>query len=572
MPKLRFIISFFLGSFQAKCEAFQSAIFAARSFDLEGVVSIDVTNVQFKRSMWFINSSLSFLNCDIKVLTLQMHGLRSHKGTCLHISQSRIGAPIFVHSATVTLENCTMEYAESSAHTTSFHTFNCTITIQFVQTAHFQGAFFLVIDSGGNAYISNVDFINSSATFALFSVLHESMLSVDHCTFISNKNVLINVESFSRGIITNSSIDKNILMFGKWIKYHIRGIKGGILEIKMSHFSNNAASFGLGVIGCIEQCSVNVDNCQFMKNQGPALFEHNASNISTTSSTFSGNTALHAGAAIMVMQTIRSETHSLQSTAQVVKRLGHWYKNMLSGKETVPVREIRNCTFAENIAGRGGAIAIVNVSFLLIGNHFANNTAIGDQGREGAVWLLHSATNITNCTFNGNKAPFGGGVTIQGELAHVSPCTFTRNEALKSKISQGGAVAIQLAAEKQLEISKSFFHENKATHAGGAICVAKRDNTDGLSSVEGCTFSRNWAGFGGAIACYSANITTSHFEGNSAVMEGGALASSRNSQISVTLCSFAHNSAGIGGAIWSNNNASLYVFASSFQNNSAYPK
>lgn len=196
---------------------------------------------------------------------------------------------------------------------------------------------------------------------------------------------------------------------------------------------------------------------------------------------------------------------------------------------------VSNSTFSGNSAIYGGGIYTYNTSELTVSNSmFSGNSATTDGG---GIYIhknnLGSGT-VTNSTFSGNSAPHGGGGGIYdsgGELT-VTSSTFSGNSA-----SYGGGI---FSGGDELTVRDSSFSGNSATNGGGMY-------TRG-SKISSSTFSGNSATTGGGILTSGSNtISNSTFSGNSATNGGGSYHGIGS--VTVTNSTFSGNSATNGGGI-----------------------
>jgi predicted outer membrane repeat protein len=104
---------------------------------------------------------------------------------------------------------------------------------------------------------------------------------------------------------------------------------------------------------------------------------------------------------------------------------------------------------------------------------------------------------IVRCTFEGNQADYGGAVGFGFEGGGGDPvfvnCYFLNNIAAQ----HGGA--IHSASSKPTECHNCVFYDNTASGDGGAIYV-EHDQEASTVVLRNCTFSRNMASSGGAMA------------------------------------------------------------------------
>ena len=177
---------------------------------------------------------------------------------------------------------------------------------------------------------------------------------------------------------------------------------------------------------------------------------------------------------------------------------------------------IRNCTFSDNIAKRGGAIHISG-KITLIDCVFVANKAVmyGEQSTNswsgnvmGGAFYIGSfgrkSTNqlkatFTRCTFINNEvinredpsSAFGGAIRVGGSSIIVSGCNFYNNTA-----ALGGAVSVQRKGD--ITITTSQFLSNRA-ETGGAVAIITQSQTRGSLTIDNVKFINNSALYGGAV-------------------------------------------------------------------------
>jgi predicted outer membrane repeat protein len=216
--------------------------------------------------------------------------------------------------------------------------------------------------------------------------------------------------------------------------------------------------------------------------------------------------------------------------------------------------ELESCVFVGNSVDdetSGGGIEGSGSS--LIAQHcvFDSNTAGTDAAqypvsRGGAISFSLDAggsLDLLQCRFTGNKADFGGAISVRQGTPHIEDCTFTGNTAR----SEGGAIDGE--SSSPILVSCTFDH-NSANDYGGAIWLLSS-----ALSASGNVFTVNHAGTGGAIAADAAvknagsiDITESRFAGNTAGT-GGAIEFPHGSSF-ISECAFEGNvSDAAGGAI-----------------------
>ncbi|MCE7699717.1 MAG: Ig-like domain repeat protein, partial [Methanobacterium paludis] len=216
-----------------------------------------------------------------------------------------------------------------------------------------------------------------------------------------------------------------------------------------------------------------------------------------------------------------------------------------------------------NTTSNGGAISNAG-NLTAINCTFANNTVKTDSANGGAIYNTGTIYSLSNCTFTGNAACYGGAIyNINGIITSMDNCTFTGNAAQL----YGGA--IYTYGNMVTSINDCIFTSNTLTYQGGAAIY----NYKGTITVINSTFANNTAYYyGGAIYNNAGTMTftSCSFIGNSATStssaNGGAIYS-QNGPITITYSSFINNSAKSGGAIYSVQNVNVHF--SSFVNNTA---
>ena len=196
--------------------------------------------------------------------------------------------------------------------------------------------------------------------------------------------------------------------------------------------------------------------------------------------------------------------------------------------------------------------------------------ANGSQANYGGGGILNlgATVTVTNCTFTGNSAIFGGAISNQyyyyggsdyqyGSLTIIDS-TFSGNSA-----ESGGS--IYNAYMGTVEVINSTFSGNNANSVGGGIY----NEQSGAVEVTESTFSGNTANLGGGIYNDSGTVTVmkSIFTGNSANYDGGGICSDSGT-VNATDSTFSDNSANRGGGIFDIKSA-LTIINSAFIGNQA---
>ena len=158
----------------------------------------------------------------------------------------------------------------------------------------------------------------------------------------------------------------------------------------------------------------------------------------------------------------------------------------------------------------------------------------GDADWGAGISCEESSPAITNCTFSGNWAYFGGGMCNQNNSSPtVTNCTFSGNSA-----DYGGGGMCNGGGSPT--VTNCTFSGNTAVYSGGGMY-----NGGSSPTVTNCDFSGNSADYSGG-GMYnggsSPTVTNCDFSGNSADYSGGGMYNWWSSPL-VTNCTFSGNSA-----------------------------
>ena len=153
---------------------------------------------------------------------------------------------------------------------------------------------------------------------------------------------------------------------------------------------------------------------------------------------------------------------------------------------------IDGCEFYDNVALRGGAIAIDDSYVHITNSYFHNNTARLQASQGGAIWITSGGLELTNTVFEDNEATLGGAIYASYDAdTFISNCTFINNTAVATTLSYGGGGAIFTQSSIGTYIENSVFIGNYAEIDGGAIYVY-----GGIADITGSYFYDNNVGFG----------------------------------------------------------------------------
>lgn len=131
---------------------------------------------------------------------------------------------------------------------------------------------------------------------------------------------------------------------------------------------------------------------------------------------------------------------------------------------------------------------------------FKNNSTTGDGG---AILVYNSSATIEGCLFEGNTAANGGAIRIGGTTEKLSvtikDCDFKNNEATDASNGGGAISKVQAIA---LNATGCTFDGNKAVY-GGALFI----NTTKDVVAENCAFANNVATTNGGAVYMHANCS-----------------------------------------------------------------
>ena len=171
------------------------------------------------------------------------------------------------------------------------------------------------------------------------------------------------------------------------------------------------------------------------------------------------------------------------------------------------------------------------------------------------------AISNNNATFvQGQTASFGGGCLIQdeGSIAKFTNCTISGNRAL-----YGGGISLRTAGDSTIvstEISGNGLPDHDANGVGGGV-FGEGAGTN--PKFEDCNITDNYASWGGGAAFATGSqpsFTDSNIQNNQAVTAGGGiLATATYTEPKLLRTKVSHNSALFGGGIASHTGSSNYL-------------
>lgn len=147
---------------------------------------------------------------------------------------------------------------------------------------------------------------------------------------------------------------------------------------------------------------------------------------------------------------------------------------------------------------------------------------------------------VTNCVFYQNSSSAGGGIAAEASTV-VTRCRFVENSAYFGGGIAGAHGNITAPVIDHCE----FFGNTALSGVGGAIGI-EWIQADRQATIQYCTFARNTAGDGGAIAIMSENAVIDHctFAENSTTDLGGTIVDCLGASPAISNCIIAFSPAG----------------------------
>lgn len=240
--------------------------------------------------------------------------------------------------------------------------------------------------------------------------------------------------------------------------------------ISNSYFENNTANDNGGAIANIDGSSPIIYNCTFTKNQvisegsdtgfGGAIINSDQSNPTIKNSVFTENTSPNHGGAILNDRS-GATIENCQFNKNWAASSGGAFLTIGKPPEVVPVVEIKNSVFNENVAAAGGAIASAASKVKITSSVFSENSKDPEKGDPsiggGVIYATQgSEISLINSLLSENESTGNGGVALLETHAkiYILNSTMTLNTSLES----GGA--IYLSDTTQATIINSILWNN----------------------------------------------------------------------------------------------------------------
>lgn len=324
---------------------------------------------------------------------------------------------------------------------------------------------------------------------------------------------------------------------------------GAFLEVNRSNLQLNMADFHGGAIFDINDATTYVRDSTIRDNSAPlgggifvyhgGLLSVEGSNINNNSaSTEGGGINLGHGAELVVNDSVISFNHS-------ARRGGGIFKD--GGADRLPTT-ITESTFEGNTADwGGGAIFIWRTPLTIAGSQFLENQA-GEYG--GGLGYQNDSTEtviVRSTTFDGNVSELdGGAIHFSGERMTVTGDTFRNNTAQKGGAIHNAAAELShylIRPDTTMTIDSSTIQDNTASTDGGGIY------NGGTLTVNRSVIAGNTsASLGGGIHNLGrVTVQDSTFRSNTAGFDGGGL--NTYGKAKVTGSTFQDNSSKRGGGL-----------------------
>lgn len=251
-------------------------------------------------------------------------------------------------------------------------------------------------------------------------------------------------------------------------------------EIRDCIFRNNTAlTTAAGIIS--QACKGTIKRCTFENGQanfgGAMAVYSKGSEMTVDSCTFTGNTANTSGGGI----------------------INGFIANLT----------VKNSTFNDNTARWGGGIfnqndsTVLNIQNTAFTGNTVENLGGGIYGSGGINITIHDSE------FSGNTANLGGAVAINEDSLELAVLTVSNTIMRENTtLSQGGAI---YAADADVTLTNCLLASNinVGDNPGGAIS----NNATGIKTARvvliNSTLAENLSGFGGGVAQWEANDTSS---------------------------------------------------------------
>ena len=455
-----------------------------------------------------------------------------------------------------------------------------TTVMEYVAASENSGCCFLVQE--GSLVLTNGSFFRNDASSTNNSAcLHtiSSNVSVDNCQFEENRarygaalfgtnssvrlasSVLEKNNGSDGGALhlsTGSAVDMKECIFSL---NHAMQNGGGIWASASTVvgdtivFDNNTADANGAGFYCKEQSVLVMSNCEFSLNRAPfggaMEFETKSAGLLRGCS-FSENSAARSGGVSYVEASTVVAVHCTFADNNATFGASFY---CTSSSLAVNSSSFQGGRAAET---GGGIHAEVDSSVLVLNTTFVDNSAVYYGG---AVYLESTSAQVSGSIIESNEAGTTGG----GLYARRSDVRLSESGLSDNRARWGAATGFE---NSTCNLEDCMFSSNSAERSGGASYIEELSKV----SIDGSTFSKNSASFGGALYCQVSTLTVddSVFEDGKAAETGGCIHARRKSRITFLNTKMLENKADdSGGAVFATQSSSFLCSGCHFEKNRA---
>ena len=423
--------------------------------------------------------------------------------------------------------------------------------------------------------LDSVSFLNGAGVSAQLQILSSQNATLSNCTFTG----------------TASSQEAGLLF------QPLGGLTSSLFYISTSTFSLNKGLSGVcvylvGDLVAPTPVSLQLDMCQFMKNQGSgagtAVMVDSANVLAADSyirnTVFKDNVVNEAAIFIspqvgqLDMRNVTCSGSSLDnSTASAsLSSVGCLLCTFSGTSSSVPILTLSNSDFSFNSGismisfnSASGLATLITSNNSFTGNLgraiylqqailIDSNSFIQDNERVGYYLAASSQATITAALFRGNKGQVAGALYLGGgSKGTCINCVFEENQA------RSGTGAVYAEQSSELHLINGVFRRNSASKQGAAVTLF---GSDVNNTIDQTVFEDNINGMGGTVLLLSSSLTMRgvNFSRNKGEFAPGLLAYFATVNITSVQC--ADQTSRSGSCIYSAINSSIYLATSTFTN------